>query len=164
MSESKVRVGLKITPAWLKSRSTAAEAGSAQFYLRNNFFTIGYLSIVSVFPTGSFRNFSNSLSCGPALLFNMEKKSCLGHLLGDPSSLSTGETVDLRWIYNINRTLFQVEFMKKNMNCYPANETPTILPELLLADFCSSRSKVEIRSSIACSFSSSTIQESLNRG
>ena len=35
--------------------------------------------------------------------------------------------------------------MKENMNCYPADETPTILPELLLADFCSSRSKVEIR-------------------
>ena len=54
--------------------------------------------------------------------------------------------------------------MKENMNCYPADETPTILPELLHADFCSSRSKVEIRSSIACSFSSSAIQESLNRG
>jgi hypothetical protein len=98
VSESKVRVGLKIRPAWLKSRSTAAEAGSAQLYLRNNFLTIGYLSIVFVSPTGSFRNFSNSLSCGPALLFNMEKKSCFGRLLGDPSSLSTGETVDLRWI------------------------------------------------------------------
>jgi hypothetical protein len=57
VSESKVRVGLKIRPAWLKSRSTAAEAGSAQLYLRNNFLTIGYL-IVFVSPTGSFRNFS----------------------------------------------------------------------------------------------------------
>ena len=96
MLESKVRVGLKIRPAWLKTRPTAAEAGIAQLYLRNNFLTIGYLSIVFVSLTGSLRNFSNSLSCGPALLFNMKKKSCLGRLLGDPSSLSTGETVDLR--------------------------------------------------------------------
>ncbi len=73
-------------------------------------------------------------------------------------------TIPIKSTLKLNVFSRTVEFMKENMNCYPADETPTILPELLHADFCSSRSKVEIRSSIACSFSSSTIQESLNRG